>query len=346
MYDAIVAQEAQKQKGWAMKISLLFVFCGVTLCAMDDEEKPHPEHQLQLIIRDKNTTTEQFETCIKARPKLAEIIVTGHQITSIPYLGIELDGLHSLDLSKGTLDRSSTLPAILVIAPNLRSCKLANNQIPALSENETHADLPTHYALTELDCSNNQITKADFTGLREQLPNLTQLNLSNCPLDKFNTKDFKATSVVATVDLRNTNLPDSEKKEAVKNAQQVCVSEKVTCISSTLVIGTISAFSFVPLIATIPFSVGGGVFATTVIADVIGSMAFGAGTTYLGFLGFKSPKERFKTAYVPLMDDATFPEKEITTRYARFVKNFPYFCNISKCCTAEDPEYAPLNGVE
>jgi hypothetical protein len=319
---------------------------------MDDEEKPHPEHQLQLIINNKKTNTKQFETHLKTHPNLVELKITRHQITSIPYYGIKLDGLHTLDLSDGALDRNSTLPAILVMAPNLRSCKLANNQIPALSENDIHADLPTHYALTELDCSNNQITKVDFTGLRRQLPNLTHLNLSNCPLDKFNVKDFISTSVVTTVDLRNTQLPDAEKKEIVKNAQKVCVvnlsdgCEEASFTLGIVVAGGIPEVSFLMSTFAMLPSIGTGTFLTAIAADVMGAATIGFGTTYLGFLGFKSPKERFKAVYIPLMDNADYPEEETTTRYGRFVKNFPYFCNITKCCRPDDPECAPLNNVE
>jgi hypothetical protein len=64
-------------------------------------------------------------------------------------------------------------------------------------------------------------------------------------------------------------------------------------------------------------------------------------------LGFTKPEDRFKKIYIPLMDKSEneYPETEITSDYERFVKHFPYFCNIIKCYRSEDPEHLLLNVI-
>jgi len=334
-----------------MKKVLLLTMCSIVAYAMDYEEQPHPEHQLQLIVRNKNTTSEEFKTYLEARPKLTEVTVTGHQMTCIPPLSIQLDGLHTLDLSDGTLACSKTLPFILSMAPSLKSCKLAKNQIPALWSQEASGALPVHYTLTELDCSSNQITDVDFTELRVKLPNLTSLNLSNCPIQKFNTKKLEVnlfSNVYTTIDLRNTQLSDTEKKEILKNASVPCVLRdcdgKGDGIALILVAPVASLVCMlIPMAMVLATGIDSSAITVPILSGVGGGLTLGFGTTYLGYLGFKTRQNRFKILYKPLLDNANYPEEEITTRYDRFVKYFPYFCALSKCCKAEDPEYTPLS---
>lgn len=331
-----------------MKKLIVLTFCSIVSYAMDYEEQPHPEHQLQLIVRNKNTTSEEFKAYLEARPKLTEVTVTGHQMTSIPQFNIQFNGLRSLDVGNGTLSCSKTLSHILAMAPNLHICKLANNQLSVL----WISALPVHDALSSLDCSNNQITDVDFTELRKKLPNLTNLNLSSCPLIAFNTKDLKATTIIPAIDLRTTQLLDTEKKEILKNAVVPCVvdmlnkGEKDCFVYSAVPMMLVPMMSSVPFLVRSPLLLSAGAIVPVILAESVGSMAFGFGSTYLGFLSCKSLKNRFKTVYKPLLDNANYSEEEVTTRYGRFVKYFPYFCALSKCCHAEDPEYAPLNHVD
>ena len=317
-----------------MKLYVLFMIWGMTLCAMEYEEKPLFKNQLQLIVNNKDTTSDQFKTYVETRPRLSEVTVTGHQMTAIPELPIFLYGLHNLDLSNGLLESDDCVQQILTFAPNLSRCKLAHNNLSTLSERT----LPIHDFLSNLDCSNNQIKKVNFTELHEKLPNLAYLNLSNCPIKKCNTNNSKVSSTITTIDLSGTCLSDCEKKEILKNAHYPCLlnnKEEASFFGFSFGFITMgSAFGFISMFAK--HGIG------LIFIDATGSMLLGAGLSYLGFLGFKSPENRFKTVYNPVMDNADYPEEEITTRYHRFVRHFPYFCNMINYCRSKNAESTPL----
>jgi hypothetical protein len=332
-----------------MKLFWTFVSCGISLCAMDYEEKAQDKDQLQGIICKKDFSAEEFKSYIKDRPNLVEITINSHHIDEVLCVepGIDLNRLIKLNLSTGALKLNTTVSRILKLAPILVECNIAYNQLVALSEHAQYDDMPEHNFLQRLDCSHNKIEKINFTALHRKLPQLQYLNVSGCPLKEFNIDDLNSYYVVTTIDLRQTALPDSEKKKIVKNKKETCVIDLRNDLEKSMfyfcytVLGVVFAVSPVPLIMTIPSACG--IIGAT-LANNCASLTGAGGLTYLGALGCKAPKNRFKSVYKPLIDDADgFAEEEITTRYSRFVKNFPYFF---KGCKGDNPEYAPLNQVE
>lgn len=330
-----------------MKRLLIALLCAMPLYASDYEAKPSPEQQLQLIIHDKNMLSEDFKRYIEQRPNLVGITITGHRMTYMPILNIPLNGLQALDLSNGQLTDSSTLPRILKIASQLRVCRVAQNNLQALW-GEDDNELPNHDSLTELDCSGNHITTVDFIALRKKLPKLTTLNLSGCPLREFNIEEFEANSVVPTIYLNKTQLPDTAKKEILKHAQETCVTEDSStrfkvCTLSGAILTAAAVTAPIPLILNSPL----GIAIPLMVINTVGAPIFGCGIAYLATLGCTAPKDRFKTSYIASMDNTEhFTEKEITTWFDRFVRNFPYLCDIFKRCKSQNAEYTHLKQVE
>ena len=338
-----------------MKKSLfLLLISTVSVYTMDyQEDVISKETKLQIYISNKSTTEDTFQKIIAEHPALQDLTVIGHAMEQIPILYTNNRPHHynliTIDLSNGLLADSSTLSRLLETCPQLQTCILVNNKLANLSEDL----ISQHTLLHTLDCSNNQITTVDFTKLRKKLPNLHTLKLSECPLNTFKTDKYQADSIITIVHLNNTTLPDPEKKEILKNAFRTCIIDVETNNKNkgkpfSTISGLLAAGFLLPsvwlIIATIPsfpsaFALSSGSFMV--------SLPLGTGLTYFGFLGCTLPENRFKSAYIPLMDKTTenYSEEEVTTFYARFVRHFPYVGNILKCCKAEDPESIPLNQI-
>ncbi len=325
-------------------VSCVVVACGIS--AADDSSSRSSAMTSEQFIKFASkykSDLEKTEKQAQQLEKFKSVSINNHKMTYIPDSGILFSLVRSIDLSNGKLASCDTIPALLKCAPSLRILKLSHNQIPALCEGEINTYFPTHDDLAQLDCSHNAIKSVDFTVLCKKLPNLIYLNVSDCPVTEFNVIDVKRTTFAPTIDLRNTNLSDAQKKEILKNASVPCVHKGVGTLAvlSTVFPTTVYAVAFFPLTLRIPLSAGLGVVVASVCADVVWSALLGAGTVYLGVLGFTEPEARFQPIYNPLLDNANYPEEEITSCYSRFVKRFPYFC----CCDKNGGD-EELNEVE
>lgn len=334
-------------------LAIILMF-SVSLYAMDFiEDSPLLKDKLQLNISNQHITSVQFAQIIKNSPKLHELKITGHSIDQMLRVPFFAHNLNTIDLSHGALIGTNTLECLLTLCPQLQKCSLAYNELTTLDEH----DLPRHMYLMTLDVSNNQIEAIDFTKMRERCPSLNCLNVSDCPLTAFNTDGMVVNDIVPTVHLKNTQLSDAVKKNILKNA---CVlgfhGVKKSYADALSELLMYSAFCgsdcgglilVIPLTTKIGLSLGSNVLLGVVMGSVVGGAALGAGMGYLCSLGCVAPEDRELSVFKPIFDTIPmYTEEEVTTRYQRFIRNFPYICNIIKCGKSKTKsEYTPLNEV-
>ena len=216
---------------------------------------------------------------------------------------------------------------------NLKILSVANNNLTTLNESE----LPAHNTLEVLNCNNNQIKELNFTTFREKVPNLEKLNLSDCPLEIFDTQGLSASYYIPTVQLERTSLSDDAKKKIIAACKTFypCNASTVTAkdIISALVTAPIGATMLVcSMILPLYYLNSSSVTVKVVI------ILSGFGTTLASVaalqcacaIGFRKPQEREATVFNPTYDTIPYyTEEEVTTRYQRFIRHFPYF--LSRC---------------
>lgn len=316
---------------------LLIGLCSIVqLSAMDyssetGERVPKPEEKRQILIEDKNTSAEAFANKMKKHPNVMDVKITGHKICHIPDLGIQFKWLSILNLSNGPLS-GNAFNDILKMTPVLTNLYLANNQLKDI----TAANGLYCGKLMQIDCSNNKIESADLAKMQFCFPNLMALNLSgNKTLTKFSTNDLLRSELIPEVDLRGTGLSNTSKKEILKSAQVLDNGGAIFGITGGFCVGVLS---WIPLMIANP--------STSLLITMLLPVCIGTPLGYPTGLAIHKPADRVKTVFKPLLDNADYPESETRSAYFRFVKNFPYIGNITKCCRAEDPEYQPLSQVE
>jgi hypothetical protein len=333
-----------------MRIILIVSLLAYNLAAMDlVEEELHPEQKLQLRYDKQVITTESFATIITQHPKLHELIIDGHTIQNLPAQKLHAADLTTIAITNGPLAGSNTLRLLLTICPLLQKCSLAHNQLTTLDEYH----LPYRIHLTELDCNNNLIDIVDFSQLYQQLPNLADLNLSNCPLKTFNTADVIRNTVIPKINLQHTQLSDNAKRTillhatAVSNVHQ-CDGQPISKDKNKT-----NCCNMVPISMLGGGGLGalfGGALALNCLCHpemvvIFAGVGFVTGPVigHFGKLCCTNPEDREVTVFIPIFDaEPAHTEKEITTGYQRFVRHFPYIGNIKKLWKRTDAEYAQL----
>lgn len=323
-----------------MKKLLIVLLCATSLSAMFKEEEQPAENKMQLIFSKQGIQAHQLVDIMKAHPRLREIAVTDDPFLTHIRPGATLKELTHVDFSGCRLTHADTIPTLLRLAPLLQKCVLARNELQGLcSTIKIDEQLPYHAHLTELDCSYNNITEVDFVLLKKTLPSLKCLNLAhNKALTVFKTDgDFSTKNGVPEIDLRGTSLSEATKKEVIRNSQG-CRLLEIVLMPVGVAIGCVASL---PVVLNV--KMGTALFLGTQLG--IGPIV-GVAAAYPIVLTSIEPESRIATLYVPLLDDADYPDAETRSAYFRFVKNFPYICNITRCCRAQDPDYEPLNVVE
>lgn len=335
-----------------MKSSLLVAMFVITgqLFSMDlEEQKPAPEHQRQLLVANQRIPSKKFAKIIKTYTSLEELDASGHAMQHIPAQNLTAQHLTILNLNNGPLAESDSLIQILTICPQLEKCFVAHNDLTTLDEFK----IPSHKHLNVLDCSHNKIKNVNFTQLYKKLHKLCHLNLSNCPLTIFETDKVREEKFIPTIDLKNTQLDDIAKKSIIKNSSflestKAC-GPVVCCAFIGLTVGMLT-----PIIA---FASSGfdtrahsGVFDFTMAASSLtGVFVIGPACGYFGYLTCTAPKDRVVTVFTPQFDEEpAYTEEEVTTRFQRFVRYFPYAGNLFAWCKTKTTkqEYALLTDVE
>lgn len=323
----------------------LLLLTTIYLNAMNDfiEDVISPKDRLQLQISNKKTTAAQFAVIFTKHPKLYALTVDGHTIEQFPTQSIVAAQLVHINLSNGPLKDKLSIGWLLTKCPQLQECTLANNQLTTLNE----GTLPVHEQLTKLVVSKNSIESVNFTTLHNKLPNLAHLDLSECPLSKFEIADYKATDIIPTVNLKNTQLPDNVKKEILKHASEILHGKLGTGVylgsvtgGMLCLIAAISTMLIHPPMSDLEFEVMGGTAAASIF--LVGPCA-----GYFAQLASTKPEAREEINFKPIFDDTfVYNEKEVTSAYQRFVRNFPYFDNNLTCnCPPKKSGYIPLKNV-
>lgn len=313
------------------KIIFLCVLLAPPLMCMDDDDNDtvvtetptKPREKLQLNYANKKITAEQFKNHIQKSPNLIAYNAEGHVMRKVPDQLPTLF-LQQINLNNGLLEDNATLPTLLTLCPHLRYCSLAHNQLETVCE----ATIPYHHKLLNLDCSNNQIKYIDFTQLLAKLPKLMNLNLSHNPLTNCNIDDMLPAEIITTINLRGTQFSDSVKKDILKNAQIVNHRNNGVALFGGMIFGILGSIPIgIPLvIATLsPYAVFVPVGCSTLL--------IGPAIGYFCSLCCVDPAEREIVLYSPIFDSQLYyTEAETTTRYQRFIRHFPYFCNLFKQC--------------
>lgn len=323
-----------------MKKLLVMLLCATSISAMFKEEEQTAENKMQLIYSKQGIQADHLLEIMKGHPRLHELAVTDDllltHMRSLPD-GICLQKLTSIDFRGCRLTGADTLPTLLRFAPVLQKCVLARNELQELySSTGVNAQLPYHLSLTELDCSYNNITVVDFVLLKKTLPSLKRLNLAhNRALTQFKTEgDFSTKNGIPEIDLRGTNLSEAAEKEIIRNSQGCRLGEIIS----------IPVGAAIGCAATVPFMLNVKDIAALSLGTPLGTVVFVAACPIV--LAATKPENRIVTLYVPLLDRADYADAETRSAYFRFVKNFPYIGNITRCCRAQDPDYEPLSTVE
>ncbi len=322
-----------------MKNSLLIgLIVSTQIFAMDfEEEKPTPQNQLQLLIPNKNISSERFTEIMRTYARLEELNASGHLITYIPTQNAPAQFLVRIDLSHGQLTGSDTLTQLLTICPYLSECSVAHNELTTLDEFK----IPLRASLIKLNCSHNKIKDVNFTQLRSRLYNLKQLNLSNCPLNTFKTNNIGISNFITEVDLKNTQLNDDAKKNIIKNSSCSGATTIACCPMFTSAFIGLAVGMFTPIIAFASSDTNtkdhkNGFGLAMIISSLTGALIIGPACGYLGSLALNPPKDREIIILKPEFDEEpTYPELEVTTKHQRFVRKFPYIGNILNWCTAK-----------
>ncbi len=324
-----------------MKKLLIVLLCATSISGMFKEEEQHAENKIQLLFSNKGIQAHQLVDIMQKYPRLHELAVTDNSLlTHIRPDGIRLQELTHVNFRGCRLTHADTLPTLLRLAPLLQKCVLARNELQGLCSNiGVDAQLPYHAQLTELDCSYNNITEVDFVLLKKKLPSLKRLNLAhNERLTEFKTEGVGyIKNSVPEIDLRGTNLSEATKKEIIRNSQG-CRLLEIVLMPVGAAIGCVASL---PVVLNV--KMGTTLFLGTQLG--IGPTV-GVAAAYPIVLTSIEPESRIVTLYVPLLDGADYTDAETRSAYFRFVKNFPYIGNITRCCRAQDPDYEPLNVVE
>jgi hypothetical protein len=334
-----------------MRIILLISLLASNLAAMDlVEDAPHPEQKLQLRYDKKAITTESFANIITQHPKLHELIINGHAIQHLPTQTLHAANLTTIAITNGPLAGGNTLRLLLTMCPLLQKCSLAHNQLTTLDEH----NVPYHTHLTALDCNNNLIDTVDFARLYRQLPNIAELNLSNCPLETFKTTNIIHSMVTPKIDLRNTQLSDKAKLTILRHATEVsslhqCDEKPVSRNENNCCTTGFLSFVFGGIGGTV---FGGALTISCLCHPEMIAIFAGIGLVTGPFIGHfgtlccTKPEDREVTEFTPIFGtEPTHTEKDVTTSYQRLVRHFPYFGTIkgiTKLWMRPNAEYTPL----
>ncbi len=329
------------------KIMWLLTFtCIAQLSAMDKEDdsssciepeitEPSPAERIEYCAVNKNVDEKRFTTIIKEYPNLHKIDFSGHVMTHIPAHQLKAQNLTIIKLSNGKLSESTTLTQLLTVCPWLTECILDHNELTTLDEFK----IPRH-GLKKLNCSNNKLRNVDVTQLCEKLPNIFELNVADNPLIQCNTKNMyrSQNQLPLKLTLKNTQLSDNLKKEIIKNS----IFNYPRFWFATLSGLVIGGYTFiVPMLILTPAhtndygrqtlsSEQNGIIAATAL---INGLITGPLIANIGTLLCTNPKNREAVIFKPIFDqEPNYPEAEVTTRFQRFVRHFPYIGNL---CTQD-----------
>ncbi len=332
----------------------LILLLSSSISTMDLKESPVDDNdKLQFNAPNQSTTSLQLETICKKYPNLQIINIPDHTIEQLPTY-FSAPHLVKITLKNGSLNNADTVKQLLTSCINLKDIYIAHNKLTTINESQ----LPFHNNLEILDCSSNQITEFNFTTFKNMMPNLRELNLSGCPLANFEAQDLLLCNMIPNVNLKNTNLSNTTKKHIIAASKVIELSYGynspgfrtprgcniiLSCIAGG-VTGMMIGVPFVMLITLIPHSplldlnVGASLLLT------VGSPAVaGAAISYISSIGCRKPEEREITVFNPIFDaEPDYTEEEVTTRYQRFIRHFPYFFST---CDSNNSESTPLTKV-
>ena len=312
-------------------------------------------YKMQLNAPDQKVNSAQLAEKLEKCPNLQVVNIPGHVLEQLP-VSFSAPNLIMVNLNDGQLNHIDTVKQLLTSCKNLQRLHIANNNLTTLNESQ----LPFHNNLKLLDCSHNEISEIDFPTFRSKTPSLNELNLSGCPLVNFKTQEVCLYDTVPDIQLNKTNLSDIAKKQIIAASKVIesCYEFNSRDLRSPRG-GSIMK----------PFVAGGGLgmligfpmFMFTGIANehyaflnvgVLALVTFGsplvAGSTltYLCSIGREKPKDREATIFNPIFDTVpTYTEEEVTTRYQRFIRHFPYFFNACQRDETDDSESLPLTQV-
>ncbi len=337
---------------------IIFMMLTYPLCAMYIPEVPIVDAQkLQLNAPNTQIDSEHFAQAIKNCPRLQEISIPGHILERLP-APFPTSNLERINLNNGQLRHPDTINLLLTSCKNLKELYIAHNKLATMNEWQ----LPSHKNLEILNCNNNQITELNFATFRRMLPNLKELSLSGCPLTTFKVKDLPIYNSIPNINLMNTALSDSAKKQIIAASKRIesCYECNPTdfripmpnSIGNSLLIGgavglTIG-FPLFTLTALTSGHLNPDLFLTLFLTLVPFGSSFVAGTaiSYISSIGCRKPEEREIIVFNPIFDaEPDYTEEEVTTGYQRFIRHFPYFLSICQRSHTDDPESTPLTHI-